>query len=42
MAAFGVFMALFGQSPLFDGFNSQIDPVFRPGNTEAPAVASGS
>jgi hypothetical protein len=28
MAAFGVLMALFSRSPLFDGFNSQIDPVF--------------
>lgn len=28
MAAFGVGMALFAQSSLFDGFNAQIDPVF--------------
>jgi hypothetical protein len=28
MAAFGVFMALFSRSPLSDGFNQQIDPVF--------------
>jgi hypothetical protein len=31
MAAFGVFMALFSRSPVFDGFNSQIDPVFWAG-----------
>jgi hypothetical protein len=47
MAAFGVFMALFSRSPLFDGFNQQIDPVFSlsvvPGSArddiEAPSAA---
>jgi hypothetical protein len=41
MAVFGVFMALFNQSPLFDGFNSQIDPVFALSAVEAPSAPIG-
>jgi hypothetical protein len=37
MAAFGVFMALFSRSPVFDGFNSQIDPVFSLSVVPRPA-----
>jgi hypothetical protein len=35
IVAFGVFMALFNQSPIFDLFNNQINPVFW-GDTPVP------
>jgi hypothetical protein len=36
---FGFFMAIFNQSPLFDLFNQQIDPVFWDGNASQSAYA---
>ena len=42
MAAFGVFMALFDLSTIFDGFNRQVNPVLPLSNTETTGAASGS
>jgi hypothetical protein len=38
MTGFGIFMALFNQSLVFDGFNRQIDPVFWGASQTDPAV----
>ena len=35
IVSFGIFMALFNQSPIFDLFNNQIDPLFW-GDTSIP------
>jgi len=37
MAAFGLYMALFDLSTIFDGSNRQVNPVLRLSNTETTA-----